>query len=620
MPSFTPVKLPKVDEDETFNTNYILYWNHVGLQLNRVTHTFGGPQTGPPISARALGMLQLAVHDAYFAIKPTTGIKTFLTPGAQNQAYSLPDHSQANDARQAVSGAAFTMLSMLYMRPAVIPKPSPIANSTYDQLDFIIKEAITKAPGGCDPASKSFIFGKAVAIKFFDLLFHPEGASQQGYTPRVGPYRFNDEPTHPVDLVPKDANDPDGELVPRRQYHGPFYGKRAKRFATQTEHILADPPGLRSAKDEVTEYDDALHQIYAMGGASDLNTTKRSPFQTVQGMFWAYDGAMLLGTPPRLYNQIIRKIAVKYKKEANLADSEVNNADFARLLALVNVAMADAGIFSWKEKWEFEFWRPLTGVRDDGLRDESQRSSRGDPFWLTLGAPATNSNALPFKPPFPAYPSGHATFGGAAFQMVRRYYNGRPNVGSWADDAPDNISIDFTSEELDGVSRDLRQKYMPEREIIDQPGIVRTKVPRHFSSCWEMMFENAISRIFLGVHWRFDATAAKDILVPTTKKDVYAVDDKGASLFKNVEDIRYRTKGKRQGIEGDYPIGGVPLGIEIANEIFANGLIPTPPNKQPVVPAMPQPTPPQNQGPPMKREKLSEVKPQDQVPMMDVEP
>ena len=344
-----------------------------------------------------------------------------------------------------------------------------------------------------------------------------------------------------------------------------------------------------------------------MGGAPGLNSTKRSPYQTAQGIFWAYDGSNLIGTPPRLYNQIVRRIAVTYKKEDDLANSEVNNADFARLLALVNVACADAGIFSWKEKWEFEFWRPLSGVRDDG------RPDHGDPFWLTLGAPATNTNDIPFKPPFPAYPSGHATFGGAVFQMVRRYYNGR--VGTWKDDEPDNIAIDMmVSEELNGLSRDLRQPYDPTAPITDQPGIVRTRIERHFNSAWEMMLENAISRIFLGVHWRFDAAAARDILIPTVTKDVYAIDNNGASVFQNAEDVRYSTRGTREGHDGLFPIGGVPLGIEIADEIFNAGLKPTPPEAQPM------PQPPYVQKPPYGKESQSTMWEEEHAQAMDEAP
>lgn len=114
------------------------------------------------------------------------------------------------------------------------------------------------------------------------------------------------------------------------------------------------------------------------------------------------------------------------------------------------------------------------GVRDDG------RPAHADPFWLSVGAPATNTNDAPFEPPLLAYTSGHATFGGAAFQILRRYYNGR--VGTWAPDEPDTIAFDFVSEKFDGVSRDLRDKYDPTAPITEQPGIVRTRVPRHFTS------------------------------------------------------------------------------------------------------------------------------------------
>jgi vanadium chloroperoxidase len=566
-----PLPLPPVDEPAEYNNNYVLYWNQVGLELNRLTHSVGGPHTGPPISARVLGMLQLAIHDAYFAIKPSTTFSTFLTPDNEDPNYRLPETDGADDARQAVAGAAHTMLSTLYLQTG----PDISRNATA-QLEALLDRSIADF-SGIDQASVSYQFGVQVATVLFSLLFHAPGASQDGYHPTPGRYRFDDEPTHPVRLVPVDPNNPNGPKKAVRQYHAPFYGQTAKRFATQSEHQIADPPGIRSAVDESVEYDDAVDDVIRMGGAIPLNSTRRSPNQTAKGHFWAYDGTNLIGTPPRLYNQIVRRIAVVYKQEADLENSEVNNADFARLLALANTAMADAGIFSWKEKWDFEFWRPLSGVRNDG------RPDHGDPFWLSLGAPATNTNDIPFKPPFPAYPSGHATFGGAVFQIVRRYYNGR--IGTWAPNEPDTIAFDIISEELNGISRDLREAYDPTTPITEQPGIVRTRIPRHFNSLWEAIFENAISRIFLGVHWRFDAAAAKDILIPSEREGVYAVDSKGATLYQNIEDIRYETVGTREGSEGVFPIGGVPLGMGIANEIWESGLRPTPPEKQPMPPS-----------------------------------
>jgi vanadium chloroperoxidase len=511
-------------------------------------------------------MLQLAIHDAYFALKPSKDFGTFLTSNSDVVKHRLPALNNATDAREAVIGAATTMLSKLYLKPATNP-PSNVSDFAWAQLQHLLDTAITNFPD-MDINSPSYVFGSAVTNAIFDLLSDPDGASQKGYQPTPGRYKFDDEPTHPVVLVPVDPNNPKGETMPFRQYHAPFYGTTTPRFATQTDHLIADPPGIRSAANQGAEYDDAIRDVYRMGGATALNTTKRSPFQTAQGLFWAYDGSNLIGTPPRLYNQIIRRIAVTYAHSPHNLTDEANNADFARLLALTNTAMADAGIFSWKEKWDFEFWRPLSGIRDD------LRPGLGDPFWLTLGAPATNTNAAPFKPPFPAYPSGHATFGASAFQMVRRYYNGR--VGSWADDEPDNIAVDMViSEELNGRSRDLTNSYDRDARIEDQPGVVRTRIPRHFASCWEIMYENAISRIFLGVHWRFDAAAAQDIVVRGV------VDDQGRTVFRDVDEVRYRTKGTREGSEGLFPVGGVPLGMGIADQIFESGLRPTPVELQP---------------------------------------
>src|SRR5207247_3206999 len=135
---------------------------------------------------------------------------------------------------------------------------------------------------------------------------------------------------------------------------------------------------------------------------------------------------------------------------------------FARLFALANVAMADAGIICWQEKYCHEFWRPLSGIRED----TSQATV--DPFWLSLGSPSTNTDNIHFVPPFPAYPSGHATFGAAAFQIARLYYNST-GVTECDADGPDDIEFCFVSDELDGVSRDLRQPYDPSQPITDQP-------------------------------------------------------------------------------------------------------------------------------------------------------
>lgn len=192
----------------------------------------------------------------------------------------------------------------------------------------------------------------------------------------------------------------------------------------------------------------------------------RTAQQTTIGIFWAYDGTPSLCAPPRLYNQIAMQIAAKRNTDV---------VDLARLLALANTAMADAAIAIWESKYFYEFWRPVTGIRvNDGAR-----MTIADPGFLPLGAPASNLDGPNFTPPFPAYPSGHAGFGGALFQTLRRFFG------------TDRIAFSFVSDEFNG-------------ETLDHDGNVRPRVERSFRTLSEAEDENGQSRIYLGIHWVFD--------------------------------------------------------------------------------------------------------------------
>jgi vanadium chloroperoxidase len=176
------------------------------------------------------------------------------------------------------------------------------------------------------------------------------------------------------------------------------------------------------------------------------------------------------------------------------------------------MAMADAGITAWKEKYIHNLWRPVIGVREAGA-DFGPGACAGmpatlvaDPFWRPLGSPASNTRNPSFTPGFPAYPSGHATFGTATFETVRDFYypglpsgldpNGIDPKARAVRDASD-IAFEFISDELNG-------------KTMDADGSLRT-LHRRALTLSKSIDENKRSRVFLGVHWQFDADWGDEI-------------------------------------------------------------------------------------------------------------
>jgi hypothetical protein len=458
----------------------ILLWNAVALEADRVSHTNGkNEQTGPTRSSRALAIVHLAMYDAYAGvINDPTNLPRYITvppsPG--------PGPSPATE-NAAVAAAAYTTLLRLY------PSQKPYFDSILE---------------GAGDASN---FGSGVAQEILaDRASDPSAGGD--YSPSLQRCKHRPDPDNPG-----------------QGFHAPIYGAKSKGFAITQRHELAPPPC------DNDEYRKALREVRGKGIAPELMGTlpddieARTVDETVVGIFWGYDGAFGLGTPPRLYNQIIRRVA---KAKGNSV------AKNARLFAFVNVAMADAGILAWDQKYMHNFWRPVVGIREHdnsmgpaATQAENDISDNCDSSWLPLGAPLTNRIGKNFTPHFPAYPSGHATFGAAAFHVTRLFYG--VNAGDRKSDKLfDNL--DFVSEELNDVNTDNR-------------GAVRPRHLRNFpGGLWKMIEENGRSRVNLGVHWVFDAFAVKPNGDPDLARKV-----------------------------GNKFIGGVPLGLTIAEDIFQAG-------------------------------------------------
>ena len=424
----------------------LLHWNEVAIDASGLDHTpvapgesrVFGEQLGPGRASRAMAIVHIAIFDAINAVT-----------GEFERYTSLHRTREDTSIDSAMAQAAHDTLTALF----------PSQSTSFDQA---LAEDLNQIPGGRAKTNGTELGHRAAAAI---LALRSNDGSQQP-EPRVGiEFITSDAPgkwrQDPISLHPLALGANWGAVMP-------FVLRSGAQFRAPM------PPRLTSAA-----YTTAFNEAKRLGGDGIVTPTERTAEQTQIGIFWAYDGTPSLCAPARLYNQI----AVQIAEERHTDD--VSN--LARLLALVNTAMADAGIAIWESKYFYQYWRPITGIResDEGtgptLQGDGNQATVGDITFSPLGAPASNLAGPNFTPPFPAYPSGHAGFGGALFQTLRNFYR------------TDQISFTFVSDEFNGVTE-------------DNHGNVRPLVARNFSRLSQAEEENGQSRIYLGIHWRFDKT------------------------------------------------------------------------------------------------------------------
>ena len=174
-----------------------------------------------------------------------------------------------------------------------------------------------------------------------------------------------------------------------------FAAPAFRQFATMTPFALtspsqflpAGPPPLASAR-----YARDFDEVKAFGSAT---STVRSPWETQTAVFWQAD------SPAAMWNRVADDLADR--QNTTLSQN-------ARLLALMNVALADATIAIWNAKNTFNTWRPITAI--------AQAAGDGNPDT----SPEAGWTPLIVTPAFQQYPSGHAGVSNAAASVLASFY------------------------------------------------------------------------------------------------------------------------------------------------------------------------------------------------------
>ena len=212
----------------------------------------------------------------------------------------------------------------------------------------------------------------------------------------------------------------------------PFAMNSASQFRA------APPPALTSET-----WTSDLNEIREIGG---LASARRTAEQTTIARFWFFTG-------PRTYNTIVRQVA---------ANRKMDLVDSARLYALTSIAGADAFIAVFEAKYTYNFWRPVTAIRNADRTSNPATPREGS--WQPLG----------MTPMHPEYPCAHCIVASAIATVLQHI------AGNEVDE------ITLTSPTAAGVTR----KWTRLQDYSD---------------------EVSSARIYAGFHYRFSAEAGKDM-------------------------------------------------------------------------------------------------------------
>ena len=403
----------------------ILVWTSCALNAIKSAGSDGKPGIPPTTGTRLMAMLSTAMLDTLAAF------------GDQVSYYRIDQNAPAGANRNAaLAGAAQRILSL------ELPGESGLIQ---EQLNLSL-QSLTGSQAGI---LAGLTFGAGIADQIRALRANDGSTNTTPYTP-------------PSDGLPGYVWMPATTGPTAGAALGPSWGSVTPWVISGTSAFSSD--GLQARPDvNLDLYAQQLNEVRLYGGLEDTTTTTllRTADQTEIAKFWAYDRPDTC----RPYGQLL-DIAMDVAVQQQT--STITNA---KLITSLSLAMADAVICAWKEKYDNVQPRPwdvITGSFSD--TDGSPVTVR-DQSWQSL---LSSINGVQ-SPPFPDFLSGHSAMGGTFASVMTHFFG-------------NGVDFEATSEELPGVVRDFDG-------FVDQGGVVR-------NSFYEAGYEDAISRVYGGVHIR----------------------------------------------------------------------------------------------------------------------
>jgi hypothetical protein len=321
-----------------------------------------------PASQINMGMVQGAVYDAVNAITPKHH-----RPYLLNRRFGNTASDEA-----AVATAAYLVLNnIIETVPQSISFPTrgTVLASLATQYNAAI-DAISDSPS----KQMGIAAGTAAAQAMIDAR------KDDG---RFGPSQFvaNPNPGYWDPVAPNGTLAPD----PTPWVGGvePFLMQSSSQFRSPS------PNALTSAA-----YAADVNEVKAIGGDGVITPSTRTPTETYVAKWWQ-------SNPMVSWNDVARQLITR---------NDLDAPDAARLLAMENLAAADAAINTWNNKYHFSFWRPFQAIRR--AADDGNDATSPDPTWTPL-----------ISAPYPEYTSGHMGLDGAHTTVLRMFFGNDPAGG-----------------------------------------------------------------------------------------------------------------------------------------------------------------------------------------------